>query len=102
MGPNNDGWLCQEELNKINGIGFVRSTACEGRRVDSIKNVKNLKRGPDSFEHINTHATAVSRSGTHAVFMERRNPNDFGAMYIGTATGSFRNSDCSHTILSIE
>jgi len=102
MGANNDGGLSKEELYQIKGSGFDRLSACDGSSVGSIKAVKNFLGAPDSFEHIKTRATPVSSSGTHSVFMEYRDPNGFGGMNVGTATGSYRNLDCSHTILSIE
>ena len=82
--------------------GFHCLSAWDGSHRDFKNAVKDKMRDPDSFEHIETRVTPVDGSGNHIMFMEYRARNGFGGMNVGTAAGSFRNSDCGFTVLAIE
>lgn len=64
--------------------------------------VQDRMRDPDSFEHMETRVTPVSAEGTHTIFMKYRARNGFGGMNVGTAVGTYKNSDCSFTLIAVE
>lgn len=83
-------------------MGFHCLSAWDGSLPEFKRKVKSLMRDPDSFEHIETRVTPVDASGEHMVFMKYRARNGFGGVNVSTAIGTFKNSDCSSTIISVE
>lgn len=81
--------------------GFHCLSAWDGSHPEFRRSVKSRMRNPKSFEHIETRAAPVS-GGRHTIIMTFRAENGFGGMTVGQAVGSYSNSDCSATILSIE
>ncbi|MEQ8902969.1 MAG: hypothetical protein RID11_12890 [Roseovarius sp.] len=94
--------LAQAEEAEKKRKGFHCLSAWDGSHANFKRDIEDRMRDPGSFEHISTSVTPVSSSGTHKVFMEYRAKNGFGGMNIGTAMGTFRNSDCSHIVISLE
>ena len=82
--------------------GFHCLSAWDGSHKAFADDVKDMMRDPDSFEVIDTRVTPVASDGTHSILMDYRSRNGFGGMNVAVALGSFRNSDCKHTIISIE
>jgi len=94
-----DELLAEAEENRK---GFHCLSGWDGSHANFKREVESMMRDPDSFEHISTRVTPVSAGGMHTVLMEYRARNGFGGMNVGTASGTFRNSDCSHTVISVE
>ena len=82
--------------------GFHCLSAWDGSHSAFANDVESKMRDPDSFEIIETRVTPVSADGTHTILMEYRAKNGFGGMNVGTALGTYRNSDCKHTVISVE
>ena len=82
--------------------GFHCLSSWDGSHSAFANRVKSMMREPDSFEHIETKVTPVDASGMHTIFMQYRARNGFGGMNVGTALGTYKNSDCSFEVLSIE
>jgi len=90
----------EERENKRKGFHCL--SAWDGSHSEFKNAVKDRMRDPKSFEHVETRVTPVSDAGTHTIIMKYRAKNGFGGMNMGNAIGSYRNSDCKHTILSVE
>lgn len=88
----------KEETRK----GFHCLSAWDGSHSNFKRDVKSKMRDPDSFEHISTRVAPISDAGTHAILMEYRARNGFGGMNVGTAGGVYQNSNCSHTVISVD
>lgn len=82
--------------------GFHCLSSWDGSHAAFKRDVKNRMRDPSSFEHIETGVTSISSSNTHNVHMKYRAKNGFGGYVVGTATGVFNNSDCRHTVISLQ
>lgn len=81
--------------------GFHCLSAWDGSHRDFKKQVKEVMRDPDSFEHISTRVTP-EKNGEHTIIMEYRARNGFGGMNIGTALGTYSNATCKSVVLSVE
>ena len=90
----------QEAIDKRKGFHCL--SAWDGSHAPFKSDVKRRMRDPSSFEHIETRVTPVSSSGLHNVYMDYRAKNGFGGFTVGTATGVFNNSDCRHTVISVQ
>jgi hypothetical protein len=82
--------------------GFHCLTTWDGSHADFAYDVRSVMREPDSFEHIETRVTPVDDGGEHNIIMQYRARNGFGGMNVGEAIGTFRNSDCASTVISVE
>ena len=90
------------ELAEEKRKGFHCLSAWDGSHRDFMNEVKRRMRDPDSFEHISTRVTPRSDAGTHTVLMEYRARNGFGGMNVGTAMGTYKNSTCEHTVITLQ
>ena len=82
--------------------GFHCLSSWDGSHAQFKRAVKSTMREPGSFEHVETRVTPVSQSGDHSVIMKYRARNGFGGMNVGTAIGTYKNSDCSFVVVSVE
>ena len=92
--------LAKEKEDRTQGFHCLSSL--NGSHRAFTDGVQKRLRDPDSFEHVETLVTPVDANGTHIINMSYRARNGFGGMTMGTAIGTYRNSDCQATITSIE
>ncbi len=82
--------------------GFHCLSSWDGSHIYVKNTVEKQMRDPDSFEHIETRITPVSKEGTHILSMKYRARNGFGGMTPGEASAIVTNADCSAVVLSVE
>lgn len=82
--------------------GFHCLSAWDGSHRAVVSYVEQNLKDPDSFDHAETRITPVNENGEHLLVMQYRAKNGFGALTIGNATATIKNSDCSATITSAE
>lgn len=80
--------------------GFHCLSGWDGSHSGVVRQVKELLRDPNSFEHVSTKITPVNDTGAHTLFMTYRAKNGFGGMTGGVATATVRNAGCDATILT--
>ena len=66
----------------------------DGSMTDLVWEVKRNARNPDSFEHIESSATAIDAEGHQHIRMKFRAQNGFGGMSIDTAEAIVSNPGC--------
>lgn len=74
----------------------------DGSHPQFKREVRRRMLDPESFEHIETRVTPVSERGMHKIYMDYRARNGLGGVGLGTASGIYSNSDCTHGVLSID
>jgi hypothetical protein len=89
--------LKENQEQKRKGFHCLGGWSGSHRQFES--EIKKQLRDPDSFEHIETRVTAISKENSHTIFMKYRAKNGFGGMNVETAIGTYRNDDCS--VLSV-
>ena len=81
--------------------GFHCLNSWDGSHSLLKAHVKKSVREPNSFEHIQTGITPVSKAGTHWLEMEFRARNGFGGMSVGLVVAEIENDGCAARILNI-
>jgi len=64
--------------------------------------IKRKLRDPDSFKHVRTRVGPKMSSGSHRIFVDYRAKNGFGGVNSNTANGTFKASNCHHTLVSMK
>lgn len=80
--------------------GFHCLSSWDGSHRELVSAFKQTLREPDSFEHIETRISPVSKEGNHALLMQYRARNGFGGMNVGSLTATVKNSDCSFEVIA--
>ncbi|MBC6443782.1 MAG: hypothetical protein GDA53_11885 [Rhodobacteraceae bacterium] len=80
--------------------GFRCLSTWDGSHPHFKRHVRSLIRDPDSFKHMETRVSPVSKNGTHTFWMTCRARNGFGGMNVGKARGTYRNDNCQGFSLS--
>lgn len=82
--------------------GFHCLSGFDGSHPAVKRYVEKNMRDPDSFEHIETRISPVSKNGDHLLVMKYRAKNGFGGMNVSSATATIENKTCKATISAIE
>ena len=67
----------------------------DGSHPAFVERVKDRLNDPDSFTHDETLVLPVDENDLHYIEMAFRATNKFGGVVRGSASGAYRNSDCS-------
>ncbi|MEH6478364.1 MAG: hypothetical protein V7727_21915 [Sneathiella sp.] len=82
--------------------GFHCLSGWDGSHIKLASYVENNLRDPDSYDHIETRISPVTKTGTHTLSMKYRARNGFGGMTIGQVAATIQNEGCGFTIVSSE
>ena len=82
--------------------GFHCLSSWDGSHRKLASHVEKNLRDPDSYDHIETRITPVTKTGTHTLSMKYRARNGFGGMTIGLVLATIQNDGCGFTIVSSE
>jgi hypothetical protein len=79
--------------------GFHCLSSYNGSHRGVVKYVKENLRDPDSYDHIETRITPISKEGEHVLVMKYRAKNGFGGMNVESVIATVKNDSCQATIM---